>query len=78
MGHVYLKFLKKLTILSSILCFVTPDSEFPNFNQIKLKLSLGYIFGSWFQILAQKVDKTSNFDEKRTVPLFLVKHTLYR
>ena len=42
MGHVYLKFVKKLMMSSLILCIATPDtSNFSNFHRIKLKFGLG-------------------------------------
>ena len=48
----------------------------PDFDRIKLKFGLGLDLGALISNLTENVDKASSFDEKRTIPLFLVKYSL--
>ena len=62
---------------TSFLCFVRlRNSNFSNFNRIKLKFGSRVDFGALISNFNSKVDKTSSFDEKRIIPLSLVKYSL--
>ena len=73
MGHVYLKFLKKLMgrlysvsmTSSSFLCILIPRIfNFSNFDRIQARIWFWGRFGALISMFNSKMDKTSSFNEK--------------